>query len=71
MVVGDEEGSASQAVLASILDGWPILIMTIVMAFLSGILIWMLVSVCYHFCSYFLPLKTKWEGVEVFIFGII
>lgn len=42
MVIGDEAGSSSQAIFSSILDGWPILVLTVVMAFLSGIIIWML-----------------------------
>ena len=44
MVVGDAEGSSSQAIFDSILDGWPILVLTVVMALLSGVIMWMLVS---------------------------
>ncbi|XP_057304187.1 uncharacterized protein LOC130641408 [Hydractinia symbiolongicarpus] len=42
LVIGSEEGASAMAIFDSILTGWPILVLTIVMAILAGIIMWML-----------------------------
>ncbi len=36
--------NAAQAVMAAVLQGWPVLVLTLIMAALSGIVMWALVS---------------------------
>ena len=45
LVIGAEEGASAMAIFDSVLDGWPILVLTVVMAILAGIIMWMLVSI--------------------------
>jgi len=42
MTVGEPDGESAKAMFTSILGGWPILVLTIVMALLSGVIMWML-----------------------------
>jgi len=44
IVVNDEPGASANAVFNSVLGGWPILLLTLVMALLSGMIMWALVS---------------------------
>lgn len=44
IVVNDEPGTSANAVFSSVLGGWPILLLTMVMALLSGMIMWALVS---------------------------
>ena len=45
IVVDDPPGTSANAVFNSVLSGWPVLVLTLLMALLSGIVIWSLVSV--------------------------
>ena len=45
IVVDDPPGTSANAVFNSVLSGWPVLILTLLMALLSGIVMWSLVSV--------------------------
>ena len=44
IVVGDEPGTQAKAIFDSVLQGWPVLVLTVVMAVLAGIIMWGLVS---------------------------
>ena len=44
LLIKYDSSSQSSVIFESILNGWPILILTIVMAVLAGMIIWMLVS---------------------------
>ena len=44
LVPGIEEGASAMAIFDSVLEGKPILILTVIMAMLAGIIMWMLVS---------------------------
>ena len=39
----EDAGNAAQAVMGAVFQGWPVLVLTLVMAALSGIIIWALV----------------------------
>lgn len=41
-------GNAAEAVMEAVLQGWPVLVLTLIMAALSGIVMWALVR-----CSFF------------------
>lgn len=43
LIVGPEEGAAAKVIFDSILQGWPILVLLVVMSALAGIIMWMLV----------------------------
>ena len=43
-VVEEEPGTSARAVFDSVLSGWPILLLTLLMALLSGMVMWALVS---------------------------
>ena len=43
IVVDDEPGTSARAVFNSVLSGWPILLLTLLMALLSGMVMWALV----------------------------
>ena len=43
IVVDDPPGTSAQAVFNSVLSGWPVLVLTLLMALLSGIIMWGLV----------------------------
>ena len=43
-LVKKEGDSQATVIFESILNGWPVLVLTIVMAVLAGIIMWMLVS---------------------------
>ena len=45
IVVDDPPGTSANAVFNSVLSGWPVLVLTLLMALLSGIVMWGLVSV--------------------------
>lgn len=38
-------GNAASAVVDAVLQGWPVLVLTLIMAALSGIVMWALVSI--------------------------
>ena len=40
-----QNGNAAEAVMKAVLQGWPVLVLTLIMAALSGIVIWALVSI--------------------------
>ena len=42
-----DAANAAQAVLDAVLQGWPVLVLTLIMAALSGIVMWALVSVAF------------------------
>ena len=44
IVVNDPPGTSANAVFNSVLSGWPVLLLTLLMALLSGIIMWGLVS---------------------------
>ena len=44
IVVDDPPGTSANAVFNSVLSGWPVLVLTLLMALLSGIIMWGLVS---------------------------
>ena len=44
IVVDDPPGTSAEAVFNSVLSGWPVLVLTLLMALLSGIIMWGLVS---------------------------
>ena len=47
-----ESGNAAKAVMEAVLQGWPVLVLTLIMAALSGIVMWALVSFTYvRLCS--------------------
>ena len=39
-------GNAAEAVMEAVLQGWPVLVLTLIMAALSGIVMWALVRSC-------------------------
>ena len=39
-----DTGSSASAVISAVLQGWPVLVLTLIMAALSGIIMWALVS---------------------------
>ena len=43
IVVEDPPGTSANAVFNSVLSGWPVLVLTLLMALLSGIIMWGLV----------------------------
>ena len=45
LVPGIEEGASAMAIFDSVLEGKPILILTVIMALLAGIVMWMLVCI--------------------------
>lgn len=45
LIVGDEPGASAKVIFDSILQGWPILVLTVVLAALAGIIMWMLVRI--------------------------
>ncbi|EDO31036.1 predicted protein [Nematostella vectensis] len=42
VVVNDEPGTSANAVFTSVLGGWPVLVLTLIMALLSGMIMWAL-----------------------------
>ena len=44
IVVDEPPGTSANAVFNSVLSGWPVLLLTLLMALLSGIIMWGLVS---------------------------
>ena len=48
IVVDEPPGTSANAVFNSVLSGWPVLILTLLMAFLSGMIMWGLVSTLYR-----------------------
>lgn len=44
IVVNSEPGTSARAVFKSVLGGWPVLLLTMIMALLSGMIMWALVS---------------------------
>ena len=48
IVVDEPPGTSANAVFNSVLSGWPVLLLTLLMALLSGIIMWALVSASYH-----------------------
>ena len=42
----EDSADAAQAVMGAVFQGWPVLVLTLVMAMLSGIIIWALVRTC-------------------------
>ena len=52
IVVDEPPGTSANAVFKSVLSGWPVLVLTLLMALLSGIIMWALVSVSYHMLNY-------------------
>jgi hypothetical protein len=62
IVVNSEPGTSARAVFDSVLGGWPVLVLTMIMALLSGMIMWALVSSFYptHFISHcLLPLRQS------------
>ena len=56
IVVDDPPGTSANAVFNSVLSGWPVLVLTLLMALLSGIIMWGLVSD--------MSLSSEWLGGE-------
>ena len=44
IVVDEPPGTSANAVFNSVLSGWPVLLLTLLMALLSGIIMWGLIS---------------------------
>ena len=44
IMTNEDSANAAQAVMDAVFQGWPVLVLTLVMAALSGIIIWALVS---------------------------
>ena len=59
IVVDEPPGTSANAVFNSVLSGWPVLLLTLLMALLSGIIMWTLVSASYHRLNYCLFDITK------------
>ena len=49
IVVNEPPGTSAKAVFNSVLSGWPVLVLTLLMALLSGIIMWGLVSAIVFF----------------------
>ena len=45
IVKKEDSSNAAQAVMEAVFQGWPVLLLTLIMAALSGIVIWALVSI--------------------------
>ena len=52
IVVEEPPGTSANAVFNSVLSGWPVLVLTLLMALLSGMIMWVLVSASYHRLNY-------------------
>ena len=53
IVVDEPPGTSANAVFNSVLSGWPVLLLTLLMALLSGIIMWGLVSIIHsHPCIF-------------------
>ena len=65
LVPGIEEGASAMAIFDSVLQGKPILILTVIMALLAGIIMWMLVGYISCFLSF---LRTPCEENVFFYF---
>ena len=48
IIVDEPPGTSANAVFNSVLSGWPVLLLTLLMALLSGIIMWGLVSTFYY-----------------------
>lgn len=51
----EDSANAAQAVMDAVFQGWPVLVLTLVMAALSGIIVWALVRLvrnCFFFTSF-------------------
>lgn len=46
IVKKEDSSNAAQAVMEAVFQGWPVLLLTLIMAALSGIVVWALVSSC-------------------------
>ncbi|KAJ7389256.1 hypothetical protein OS493_032724 [Desmophyllum pertusum] len=46
IVKKEDSSNAAQAVMEAVFQGWPVLLLTLIMAALSGIVVWALVSKC-------------------------
>lgn len=67
IVKKEDSSSAAKAVMEAVFQGWPVLLLTLIMAALSGIVVWALVSNCQrsnsnqkllrtvHICCYIMP----------------
>ena len=51
IVKKEDSSNAAQAVMEAVFQGWPVLLLTLIMAALSGIVVWALVSTCTLECS--------------------
>ena len=65
LIVGDAPGASAKVIFDSILQGWPILVITVVLAALAGIIMWMLVSIPKKECL----VITKMESLQ-FIYKV-
>lgn len=48
IMTNEDPSNAAKAVMDAVFQGWPVLVLTLLMASLSGIIIWALVSQKYH-----------------------
>lgn len=53
IVKKEDSSNAAQAVMEAVFQGWPVLLLTLIMAALSGIVVWALVSKCTLKSHYF------------------
>ena len=65
IVKKEDSSNAAQAVMEAVFQGWPVLLLTLIMAALSGIVVWALVSKCTlaTVCFVLLVFPVKWDGI--------
>ena len=65
IVKKEDSSNAAQAVMEAVFQGWPVLLLTLIMAALSGIVVWALVSKCTleSYCLPLLVIPVKLDGI--------
>ena len=65
IVKKEDSSNAAQAVMEAVFQGWPVLLLTLIMAALSGIVVWALVSKCTFetYCFLLLVISVKPDDV--------
>lgn len=65
IVKKEDSSNAAQAVMEAVFQGWPVLLLTLIMAALSGIVVWALVSKCTlaTVCFELLVFPVKRDGI--------
>ena len=65
IVKKEDSSNAAQAVMEAVFQGWPVLLLTLIMAALSGIVVWALVSKCTleTYCRLLLVILVTLDGI--------